>query len=179
MKKLIIIALIILIGCSKEIPEPDVKPTQWHVEQTFEETGTLHKPVPEYDWYLEEFLTNECDTFYGEPIMYAMGLKWPDSIQSTLGVFSWHSAQYVICKEYIEASGADINVYLHDGPGRIDTLVWSSSSPDLIIDTIWREDLYPGYVYDDLEPSVLRFRSVRDSVKVRIHAIGVNRDDIQ
>ena len=179
MKKLIILALIILIGCHKEVPLPEIYPeTEWYQEQTIEH-GTLNDPVPEYDWYVDQFLTNQCDTFYGEPTMYAIGLNWPDATWTTLGIFSWQSENYLICQDYVDVSATDVNVYLHDGPGKIDTLVWSSSSPDLIVDTISRAELYPGQFYDDLEPTVIRFRSLRDTVKVRIEAIGVDRYDIQ
>ena len=179
MNKFIVIVLLILLGCSKDIPEPSIKPTSWQTEHVLEEAGHLDTTAVIYDWYVKDFLISGCDTFYGEPIMYAVGLNWPDSMWTTLGIFCWQSESMVICEDYIEASATDINVYLHSGPGRIDTVIWSSNSPDLIVDTIWREELYPDYDYDDLEPNVLQFRSFRDTVKVRIHAIGINRDNMQ
>lgn len=190
MKKFILIFLALyLISCQKDNVSPQLDNPEYFsiIEDNFISNEQDHKPyIVDGNSYENAFSrTNDtllieyfkcptnviCNIIPGAaPQETAIGAQWGNGDWVTVGLFNWiPNSTTIVCADNIVFEGPELFVYKNNGDGEWGEVIYQqlpNSSP-ILIDTIFRSQIFSGYYTTDSIKLGYRFYTL-DSTDMRM-----------
>jgi hypothetical protein len=152
-----ILLLLLLVGCKKD----------------FINSPSPQRITPQDSFIINKFGPNNCLGITQSPAEIALGINWDLSDEfTTIGVFTWDAEVLKLCQDSIYYIGDEIFIYVNDGEGKIDN-IWVTHYSPYIVDTIFRNDIFPNsskYIDDTIKLGY-RFYRIDNPIEISIDSI--------
>jgi hypothetical protein len=156
-----ILLLLLLVGCKKDFINPT--PPQ--------------RITPQDSFIINKFGPDNCLEINQSPAEIALGINWDLSDEfTTIGVFTWNSEIFNLCKDSIYYVGDEIFIYVNEGKGIIDD-IWVTHYTPYIVDTVFRNDIFPNsskYIDDTIKLGY-RFYRIDNLMEISIDSIKITK----